>query len=82
MATTNVTIAITTPDGVTINEAVRLFTDSLGYQPTLLLGQTPNPESRGNFAKRKIAEYVSNNIKNRQKQEAMRAVVIPDITVD
>lgn len=82
MATTNVQITITTPDGVTVQEAFRLFTDSIGYQTNIIPGNTPNPETRAAFAKRKIAEFVANNIKNRQKLEATRALIIPAIGVE
>lgn len=82
MATTNITITLTTPNGVTVAQAIEWFTDQNGYQENVADPVTrlliPNPETRAVFAKRRIAEYVKDTIKARRINEARNAVVITD----
>lgn len=85
MATTNIQITITTPTNMTIAEAVRLHSDSFGYQEKLTnpltMEQRDNPENRANFCKRMIAEQVRDAIKSQQKQELNKSFIPPDIQV-
>jgi phosphotransferase system HPr-like phosphotransfer protein len=81
MATTNITVTITTPTGVTVAEAVRLFSEARGY--TAESGMT-----RAEYAKSQIAFHIREVIRSQQAQELSDALevtrlstVIPDITV-
>lgn len=54
------TIQITIPDAQ-LTRVVNAFTDSFFYAPTILDGQgvaIPNPETRNQFAKRMVAQWV------------------------
>jgi len=85
MATTNIQITITTPANMTIAEAIRLYSESFGYQAKLTNPltqvETNNPESRAEFCKRMIAEQVRDAIKNQQKHEAEKTFVPSDVQV-
>lgn len=90
MATQNVSITITTPQNMTINEALRLFSTHHGYQeqiPEIINNQATgnyiaNPETRAAFTKRQIARMVREAILAQQKFEAEQAISIIDITVE
>jgi hypothetical protein len=90
MAKTDITISITTPTGINIAEALRLFTDHHNYREVVenpdydargdIEGETQgepliaNPEGRGAFAKRTIARAVSEAIKDQKTKEAREAI--------
>lgn len=66
MATTDVTITITTPTGVSISQAVDTLSTYWGYQATIPdpvnPGQTiPNPQTKGQFVKQRIARFVKDS---------------------
>lgn len=86
MATINVTITITTPQGVTTGEAISLFAQHHDYKSTLDDG-SPNPETKAQFAKRTIARQVSEAIKvqqiiNAKKTAEETELAKPQIIVD
>ena len=82
MAKTDITISITTPTGINIAEAVRLFSARHYYQETIAnpdydpRGETSgdpiiaNPEDRGAFSKRIVAEFVAKSIRDQKSKEA------------
>ena len=74
MATANITVTITTPQNVTIDEALRLFTDFHKWDMTKGI-------SRVNFAKTKIAEMVQRVIRTQDLIEKRKAVIATDIIV-
>ena len=57
MASQTIAITITTPQGVTVAEALDLFCNHHGYSHQALQGET-----KLNFAKRIIAQLVQTNI--------------------
>lgn len=84
MAKANIEITINTPTGVTIAEALRLFTEHHNYEE-----QVTNPDydpevegseatipnvSRGQFAKVTIARLVKEAIRAQKQIEAQQAV--------
>lgn len=82
MATTNLSVTITTPSGITIVEAVRLLSNKYGYQSEISEG-VPNPETRTQFIKRIVAMRIQNDIKDQRTQEARQAIVLEgEITVE
>lgn len=87
MATLDITITITTPQGVTIADAVSLFARHYGYQETVTTEgglQIDNPESKAQFSKRSLARIVKEAILSQKKQDAMMVAsdnVLDNITV-
>ena len=71
MPTTNITLTITTPQGVSIAEAIDLFCQHHGYQE--LINGNPNPESKAAFSKRVIAAKVAQQINNQRLENARKA---------
>lgn len=62
-------ITITIPDGIA-PRVLQGFTNHYGYSPTLDNGD-PNPETRAQFAKRKLIEIVKEAVRQ-QEMEAAR----------
>lgn len=86
MATIDITLTITTPAGITVAEAVDLFTQHHHYQALLPDGSS-NPESKAAFAKRAIAKQVAEAIHAQRIQNASAAAAALEeaktpITVD
>ncbi len=75
MATTNITLTITTPTGVTVAEAIDAFARAYSYKATLADGSN-NPETKTAFCKRMIAEKVQQVIQRQfmiDAEDAARA---------
>lgn len=86
MAKTTISVEITTPTGITIAEAVRLFTNHHNYQeqiPDENGEQIANPQTRAAFAKATVARLIRQAIKAEREKEAREAIEIgDDITVE
>jgi hypothetical protein len=77
MPNVDLTVTITTPAGVTTAEALRLFTDANGYNPSLGI-------SRSAFARQIVSEKVYSDTRRQRRYEAAataEAAVPDDITV-
>lgn len=70
MATVDVAFQLNT-GSLTAGEVVRLVTTYLGYQETI--DGEPNPQSRAQFARQKIAEQVAEWARTQRKHEAREA---------
>ena len=82
MATTTITITISTPAGVTVADAIKYYSDWNSYPTFMPDGITPNSETRAAFSQRKISEHIALAIRQRRLQEAKDAVALPnEITV-
>lgn len=78
MAQATITLTITTPQGVTAAEALRLFTDQNGFNPSL--GMT-----RQKYVNQILAGKVRQDINSRRRYEAAstaEASVPDDISVE
>lgn len=79
------TIQITIPDAQ-LTRVVNSFTDSFGYAPMILDNSVPpiaipNPETRNQFAKRMVAEWVKQRVITQESfmaAETARAAAIAD----
>lgn len=78
-------IEITIPDQH-LSRVTDAFTGSYGYQATLvadpvtgrpLLPPIPNPETRTQFTKRKISQYVREVVQSHEREKARSEVVQP-----
>jgi len=67
-------LQITPPNGMTDNEALRLFCEGRGWVQG-------GGENRNQFAKRVLAEDVKREIRQRRRSEAEAAIAIPDDVV-
>lgn len=65
------TITITIPDNIT-PRVINGFAKRYNYSPTLENGD-PNPETKAQFAKRKIIEYIKQSVKEAEMQDATNA---------
>lgn len=78
MATTQITIDITTPTGVTIAQFASVLSDHWGYKTTFLdtsldpPREVTNPETRNVFLKRKVAEFIKNQYVEARKSNARK----------
>lgn len=85
MPTANITLTITTPNEMTIAEAMRLYSDAFKYQTQIknASGQIiPNPESRQAFTKRMIAMQVRGAILQQERFEKAHALTSSNVTVE
>lgn len=73
MATTNISLTITTPTGVTIAEAIDLFTEHHGYTDDS--GMT-----KGEFAKKTIARQVAETIRVQQVVRAKKTAETTELS--
>lgn len=81
MAQTTISITINTPVGMTVAEAIRLYTDATGYQ-TIIDG-VANPETRAIYAKRMIARPIAHIIRAQRENEAYQPIVlVGEVTAD
>ncbi len=62
------TITITIPDNIT-TRVLNGFAKRYNYSPTLENG-SPNPETKAQFAKRKLIEYIKQAVREAEIQDA------------
>lgn len=65
------TITITIPAGIT-NRVIDGFAKRFNYSPKLEDGSA-NPETKAQFAKRKLIEYIKQSVREAEMQEAINA---------
>lgn len=75
MATQNLTLTITTPGGVTIVEALRLFTEHHNYNANKI-----GNETRLDFTRRTLSRLIREAI-IAQKDGELKAAVQPDLGI-
>ena len=69
------TISIDIASGPELTRAVDAFCGTFGYQATIVNGggvSIPNPETRNQFAKRQLAEYVKRVTRSWEKEQAAK----------
>ncbi len=90
MATINIELTITTPQGISISDAVLYYSKSQGYVASWLdiNGKTiNNPETPVQFTKKRIAAHIEKSIRSQRLQESQQLAIEqeqlkPQITVE
>ena len=64
-----------------VDEYIEMLSRSFGYREFDVLGE-PNPETRGAYAKRKIASELSSKVEEQKLTEARDEIFIPPIIIE
>lgn len=66
--------------GVPLTRIIDAFATAYSYSATLNDGTTPNPETKAQFAKRMVRDFIINTVRSQEVVAAQATVVKIDLT--